>query len=100
MDLPIVGVGVLVTASNGTFQDVKIVLGAVAPTPIRARRAESFLFGKPVNDQSIRKAAEEAVMECKPITDMRASREYRLGLVKELTYRAIALSISKNITLE
>lgn len=100
MDLPIVGVGVLVTASNGTFRDVKIALGAVAPTPIRARRAESFLFGKPVNDQSIRKAAEEAVMESKPITDMRASREYRLGLVKELTYRAITLSISKNITLE
>jgi CO/xanthine dehydrogenase FAD-binding subunit len=98
MDLPIVGVGVLVTASNGTFQDVKIALGAVAPTPIRARRAESFLFGKPVNDQSIRKAAEEAMMESKPITDMRASREYRLGLVKELTYRAITLSISKNIT--
>ena len=100
MDLPIVGVGVLVRASNGTFQDVKIVLGAVAPTPIRARRAESFLLGKPVNDQLIRKAAEEAMMESKPITDMRASREYRLGLVKELTYRAITLSISKNITQE
>jgi len=94
MDLPIVGVGVLVRASNGTFQDVKIALGAVAPTPIRARRAESFLFGKPVNDQLIRKAAEEAVMESKPITDMRASREYRLGLVKELTYRAIKQSIA------
>ena len=100
MDLPIVGVGVLVTASNGTFQDVRIALGAVAPTPIRARRAESFLFGKPVKDQLIRKAAEEAMMESKPITDMRASREYRLGLVKELTYRAITLSISKNITQE
>jgi xanthine dehydrogenase iron-sulfur cluster and FAD-binding subunit A len=53
-----------------------------------------------VNDESIRKAAEEAAMESKPITDMRASREYRLGLVKELTYRAITLSIPKNITLE
>lgn len=100
MDLPIVGVGVLVRASNGIFQDVKIALGAVAPTPIRARRAESFLCGKPVNDESIRKAAKEAVMESKPITDIRASRDYRLGLVEELTYRAITLSISKNITLE
>jgi CO/xanthine dehydrogenase FAD-binding subunit len=98
MDLPIVGVGVLIRASNGIFQDVKIALGAVAPTPIRARRAESFLCSKPVKDESIRKAAAEAVMESKPITDMRASREYRLGLVKELTYRAITLSISKNIT--
>ena len=100
MDLPIVGVAVLVRTSDGTFQDVKITLGAVAPTPIRARRAESFLCGKPVNDESIRKAAGEAVMESKPITDVRASRDYRLGLVNELTYRAITLSISKNITLE
>jgi len=100
MDLPIVGVGVLVRASDGIFQDVKIALGAVAPTPIRARRAESLLCGMPVNDESIRKAAGEAVKESKPITDVRASRDYRLGLVEELTHRAIALSISKNITLE
>jgi carbon-monoxide dehydrogenase medium subunit len=93
MDLPIVGVAVLVRASDGIFQDVKIALGAVSPTPIRARRAESFLCGKSVNDESIRKAAGEAMMESKPITDMRASREYRLGLVKELTYRAIKQSV-------
>jgi CO/xanthine dehydrogenase FAD-binding subunit len=100
MDLPIVGVGVLVRTSNGTFQDVRIALGAVAPTPIRAKKAERFLSGKTIDDDTIRKAAEEAANESKPITDMRASREYRLGLVKELTYRAITLSISKNITLE
>jgi CO/xanthine dehydrogenase FAD-binding subunit len=100
MDLPIVGVGVLVRASDGIFKDVKIALGAVAPTPIRARRAESLICGKPVSDESIRTAAGEAVKESNPITDVRASRDYRLGLVEELTYRAIGLSISKNITLE
>jgi carbon-monoxide dehydrogenase medium subunit len=100
MDLPIVGVGVLLRALDGIFQDVKIALGAVAPTPIRARRAESFLRGKAVNDESIRKAAKEAMRESNPITDVRASGDYRLGLVEELTYRAITLSISKNITME
>lgn len=100
MGLPIVGVGVLIKASNRTFEDVRIALGAVAPTPIRAKKAEGFLSGNPMDDGTIRKAAEEAVKESNPITDIRASREYRLGLVKELTYRAITLSISKNITLE
>jgi CO/xanthine dehydrogenase FAD-binding subunit len=100
MDLPIVGVSVLVGTSNGTFQDVKIALGAVAPTPIRAKKAERFLSGKAIDGDTIGKAAEEAMMESKPITDVRASREYRLGLVEELTYRALKLSISKNITME
>jgi len=93
MGLPVVGVGVLVRTSNGTFKDVKIALGAVASTPLRARKTESFLLGKPVDDEVIRKAAELAMEESEPINDIRASREYRLGLVRELTYRAIKRSI-------
>lgn len=89
MDLPIVGVAVLLRIIDGKFDDVKIALGAVAPTPIRARRAEKFLSGNPINDELIRGATEEASNESEPITDVRASREYRLGLVQELTYRAI-----------
>ena len=89
MDLPIVGVGVLVKTSKGIFEEIRIALGAVAPTPIRARKAEKILTGQPVNEESIRKAAEEAVKESSPITDLRASREYRLGLVRELVSRAI-----------
>lgn len=94
MDLPLVGVGVLLRTSDGFFQDVRIALGAVAPTPIRARKAEKLLLGKPTTDEWMRKAAEEAADESKPITDMRASREYRLGLVKELTLQAISHSLS------
>jgi carbon-monoxide dehydrogenase medium subunit len=94
MDLPIVGVGVLIRASDGIFQDVKIALGAVAPTPIRAKKTERFLSGKTIDEETIRKAGKEAMMESKPITDMRASRDYRLGLVDELTYRAIKQSVA------
>ncbi len=96
MDLPLVGVGVLIRASNGTFEEVKIALGAVAPTPIRARKAEKFLTGKPIKEEFIREAAEEAARESKPITDMRASKEYRLGLTRELTYRAVMMSSTKD----
>ena len=94
MDLPIVGVGVLIRASDGIFQDVKIALGAVAPTPIRAKKTERFLSGKTIDEETIRKAAKEAMMESKPITDVRASRDYRLGLVEELTYRAIKQAVA------
>ena len=77
MDLPIVGVGVLVSAEKGTFQDVRIALGAVASTPIRAQKAEKLLSGKPISAEWIRKAAKEAATESKPISDLRASAEYR-----------------------
>lgn len=89
MDLGIVGVGALAGVNGGSFNFVRIALAAVAPTPIRAGKAEEFLKGKPVEDDLIRKAAEIAPGECSPISDLRASREYRLELVKELTYRAI-----------
>jgi carbon-monoxide dehydrogenase medium subunit len=93
MDLPIVGVGVLVRAERGTFQDVRIALGAAAPTPIRARKAEKLLSGKPISAEWILKTAKEAAAEAKPISDLRASAEYRRALVQELTFRAISRSL-------
>jgi CO/xanthine dehydrogenase FAD-binding subunit len=89
MDLGTVNVGVLVGLDNGRFGDVGIALGAVAPKPFRARRAERVLKGQGISDEVIRKAAETAAQECSPITDVRASKEYRLEMVKELTFRAI-----------
>jgi len=89
MDLGIVGVGALATVNNGSFDLVRIALAAVAPTPLRAGKAEGFLTRKGTEDDLIREAAEIASKECSPISDMRASKEYRTELVKELTYRAI-----------
>jgi carbon-monoxide dehydrogenase medium subunit len=93
MDLPIVGVGVLVRIEKGIFEDVRIALGAVASTPIRARKAEKLLSGKPLKEEWIHRAAKEAAAECKPIDDLRASAEYRRALVQKLTFRAISRSL-------
>jgi carbon-monoxide dehydrogenase medium subunit len=89
MDLALVAVGALVKIEKGIFREVRIALGAVAPTPFRARNSEHFLEGKTVVDRVIREAAEVVANECDPITDIRGSKEYRIELVKELTYRVI-----------
>jgi len=94
MDLAVVGVGALVRAKNGVFDDVRVALGSVGPKPFRAKRAEKVLSGKMIGDQLIREASEAAASECAPITDVRASQEYRIELVKELTFRAIKESLS------
>jgi carbon-monoxide dehydrogenase medium subunit len=93
MDLAVVGVGTLVKTKDGVFDEVRIALGAVAPKPFRVKKAEKLLKGKKIEDRLIRDAGETAVVESAPITDIRASREYRIELIKELVYRAINESL-------
>ncbi len=93
MDLAIVGVAVVV-AGNGTCDDIRIALGAVAPTPVRARRAEDSIRGQKWSGEAIEKAARIAAEESRPISDHRASAEYRSEMVKTLTKRAINQAIS------
>ena len=89
MDLAVVGVGVTVVREGGVLKDVKIGLGAVAPTPMRARKAEGLLVGAKAGDEVIRQAAKTAAEESKPIDDHRASAEYRRTMVEVLVRRAI-----------
>jgi len=93
MDLAIVGVAVVVIPEDGLCNDIRIALGAVAPTPIRAKRAEGILRGQRFNEQLMEKAAQTAAEESKPIDDHRASAEYRREMVKVLTKRAMEQAI-------
>lgn len=91
IDLAIIGVAVLaVYDPQGTiFEDVNIALGAVAPTPMRAKRAEVLLKGQEVSDALIQTAAEIAAKESKPITDIRGTAAYRREMVQVFTRRAL-----------
>jgi len=94
MDLAVVGVGVMVIEEDGVLKDVKIGLGAVAPTPMRARKAEGVLIGAKVSEEVIEKAAYLAAEESKPIDDHRASAAYRRLMVEVLVKRAIHQCLS------
>ncbi len=89
VDIAAVCVAAMVAVDRGRAQKVRIVLGAVAPTPIRAKKAEQLLLGKKLSEQAIKKASRQASQECSPITDMRASAEYRRTMVEVLTARAL-----------
>lgn len=89
MELATVGVGVTLTLDGGACSGIRIALGAVAPTPIRARRAEDALRGQKLDDAAIEEAARTAMEECQPISNVRGSAEYRRAMVGELTQRAI-----------
>ena len=91
IDLAVVGVAVVTTfESDGeTCSDIKIVLGAVAPTPIRARMAEEILKGKKPDEVLINQCARAAVSDSQCISDVRASAEYRREMVEVFTRRAL-----------
>ena len=94
-DLAIVGVAVNLTLDSGCCRSVRIALGAVAPTPMRARIAEKVLDGKELNDALIEQAAQAAAAESRPITDVRASADYRREMVKVFTQWAIRTVVGK-----
>ena len=87
--LSIVSVATWAKIKGDTFSDLRIALGAVAPTPIRAVEAEQYLIGKKTSEEVIRKGAEIAAGEIKPISDVRASAEYRRDMANVLTKRAL-----------
>jgi carbon-monoxide dehydrogenase medium subunit len=91
MELAIVGVGVhLVLDNDGkTCQQAKIALGAVAPTPIRARAAEEVLNNQAIDTDLAGKAGKVAASEASPISNVRASKEYRMEMIAVLTERAV-----------
>jgi len=97
VDIAAVGVAacVILDVKNETCQDVRIVLGAVAPTPIRSRAAEEILRGQKIKDPVIQKAAQIASEEARPISDVRSSAAYRTEMVRVLTMQAIRQSLAQ-----
>lgn len=89
MDLAIVGVAAWLKMDGSICVDARITLGAVAITPVRAPSAEKVLIGKELTDEVIAEAGRAAMSDCRPISDVRASAEYRHDMVRVFTKRAI-----------
>jgi len=91
MDIAVVGVGCMIALAPGTRRCTiaRIALASVAPTPVRAKAAETVLEGKEITAALIDEAGEKAVEAARPISDVRGSADYRKELVKVLTRRTL-----------
>jgi carbon-monoxide dehydrogenase medium subunit len=99
MDLAYVGVAVayVLDEKERRCENVRIVLGAVAPTPIRAPKAEAILEGRILTEELATRAGEMAAQEAKPISDVRSSADYRRAMVGVMTKRALLnAALSRN----
>jgi CO/xanthine dehydrogenase FAD-binding subunit len=80
---------------GGRIQSARIVLGAVAPVPIRARDAEKTLIGEIPNRSLFVEAGETAAGESKPIDDHRGTAEYRRAMVSVLTQKTLQAALER-----
>jgi CO/xanthine dehydrogenase FAD-binding subunit len=94
-DLSVVSVAASINMQKGVCKAARIALGSVAPTPVRVRKAESSLVGKTLGAKEINEAAEISSQEIRPISDVRASAEYRREVSKEIVQMAINKAIEK-----
>jgi CO/xanthine dehydrogenase FAD-binding subunit len=96
LDLAVVNVGVFVKLdSSEKIESARICLGAVAPTPVRALKAENVLVGESFSDNLLEEAGRLAKMDAVPITDVRASASYRKEMVGVLTKRALKIAFER-----
>ena len=85
----------LTVDGGGVVQKVGVGLTNVGPTPIKARKAEDFLKSKKPDAATLAKAAQLASDEAQPGSDLRGPAEYKKGLVKELTKRALSRALER-----
>mgnify|MGYP001039850444 CR=1 FL=1 len=86
----IVSTAVRLEMEGGVCKDARIVLGSMAPTPLRCSKAEAMLKGKAVDAALVAECAAQAVAESTPIDDQRATAWYRAKAGTALVERALA----------
>ena len=93
--LSIVSVASLLKVEDNVFSDVRIALNSIAPTPIRAFSVEKYLVGRKVTIDSIKAASKLVVKDISPVTDIRATAEYRRDMAIVLTYDALKVALKR-----
>lgn len=90
-DLALVISSIIIKIEGGTCKSAKIVIGATSPVPIELKAAEELLIGKELNKDIIEKVASKVYEELpEPISDIKASSEYRREVARVLTVKALS----------
>jgi xanthine dehydrogenase FAD-binding subunit len=95
MDIATLGcsVNVKLSEDRGTVERMRVSYGVAGPIPVRGANAEEAANGRPVCEETVKIVSEAALTDVNPRSSWRASKEFRLQLVKELTRRVFKESI-------
>jgi len=96
MDIAVAGAGASVTLdAAGVCTAARVAIGAVAPTALRVPEAEQALVGSPLDEASLKRAADAAAAAARPIDDKRGTAAYRRTVAGVLTRRAAAIAAAR-----
>ncbi|MEC7370379.1 MAG: xanthine dehydrogenase family protein subunit M [Pseudomonadota bacterium] len=95
MDIAVVGVGIHLTLARGVIKSARVVLGAVAPTPILVSKAAKAIVGTKLDAQALENLAAACSDACDPIDDKRGTIEYRTRVAGVLARRAAVIAFKR-----
>jgi carbon-monoxide dehydrogenase medium subunit len=93
--IAVVSTAAWVRVADGHIAEARVALGSVAPTVVRAPHVEAALRGRPTDPAAIGDAAAQVLADISPISDIRASAEYRRVLAPTLTRRAVLDAVAR-----
>ncbi len=88
--IAIASIAVLAKVENGVLEDVRVAYGSLAPTIVRAKDIEDEMKGEKITEKFVKHFAEKYQQMVRPISDVRASAEYRKELAKNLFIKAFS----------
>ena len=94
-DYATVGVAASLRKDGGVIRDVRIGLGALGSTPLRARDAEAILEGQPPEEGTLRAVAAAVQAQVDPLSDLRGSADYKRDMAAVFTYRALQRALER-----
>ena len=85
--------------ASGNVASIRIAFGGMAGTPKRATNTEAFLTGKPWNEATVNAARAELAKDYTPLSDWRASADYRMLAAQNLLTRLLIETSGEKATL-
>jgi len=88
-DFPVLGVAAWIKTNGDAVTDAKVVLGAIAPSPVEVKEAATALQGQPLDEDRIQAAAEAAYVKARPLDNTDFVYQWRKQMARQYTLRAL-----------
>jgi len=95
MDIATIGCAAVCKVTDRTLADLRIAFGVAGPVPLRCKKTESFACGEKITKALLKEISEKAADDLVPRDSWRATRAFRLQIIKTLAYRVVARVIEK-----